>query len=39
MLAAGVFGLVYFAAAQALGVPEARAFVDSFLRRVRPRGK
>ncbi|HEX2493983.1 MAG TPA: murein biosynthesis integral membrane protein MurJ [Steroidobacter sp.] len=39
MLAAGVFGLVYFAAAQALGVPEARAFVDSFLQRVRPRGK
>ena len=34
-LVVGAFGVVYFAVARALGLTEARVFVDSILRRVR----
>lgn len=35
VLVCGVFGVVYFAAARALGLSEAKAMLDSVLRRVR----
>jgi hypothetical protein len=35
LLVAGVFGIVYFTAARALGLSEARAFTEGLSRRLR----
>jgi hypothetical protein len=36
LIVCGIFGVIYFAVAMALGVPEARATMGRFLLRSRP---